>query len=1739
MKKLLYLALCAVLITNIAPLQIEANELGGEVNISEDGNTITIGNGYLQRTFENVNGKWKTVSIDNKRINETFEPAEGSEDFVINLVDETGQEKPETIPPKQVIDRTGWTATLKNKKGVLFDHPEYLFDGDKNTYVDEYQKAGLPISLEINLGSKQTVSSFSFLKRPGYKEAAYGLNGTLGEYKVYVSENGKDWNPAGEGEFTKEDYNLHEEDGLYNVGDTVYANLDSSYQTQYVKIEMLSDALGGTEEFSGAEINLYSDTKSTGLPQKEISLNGKNVTFKGEATNTLTDGNLNFAVKGNVNDEIIIDLGETKSIGSFAYQKRPGYQDANYGLNGTLGKYEVYVSDNGEVWNPAGKGEFAKADYNLHSVVLTEDTQTSDGNYKAGDTLYNVGDLVYGNLDSVYNTRYVKIVPKSDCIGGTSEFQASEIKLFEDQKWEPEQKDTDIRSSELTVSEDGVSIKDNEVRISFDTYEKDGINWDIDMVTLMEDGKHYMNSYLEITADKPDGAAIDYIDFDNFVIPDGTKGVWSIPDENNISSMWIGKHELMLGQPIYADGLFFGSEFPAQDTDINDDTNAMQIRYYSGKTISKMAEDGQSVSEDGKTLRTWNNVVGAAQGTPTDVVQTDFFDYIEDIATPSDFRKQYNSWYDNMMNISDESVEKSFLGAEKGLAENGVEPLDSYVVDDGWNNYNNEVTNLYRPGESGTTNNQTGFWEFNSKFPNELYTSTELTNKFQSSFGVWVGPQGGYNFFGDFAKYLEAMGTGEMQSNSALGNVVCTGSRTYLKNFENRFIDYQTRFNIDYWKWDGFASRPCDNPNHNHMTGGDHNMYFTSDMWEAWTDLIENVRAAREKEGKGLWINATCYVNLSPWLLQWVNTIWIQDSGDTGEAGDPNAARHQQKIYYRDKVYYNLYKTNQIQFPLKNIYNHDPIYGVSDGSKATTDVFREFLFDNAMRGTAFWELYYSPSMIDDAKWKVTADALDFAETNHNVLKNAKMFVQEGKDPTNGVYGYSAWNDEKGFVSFVNPTSEEQTYTLKLDNIVGVPTSMKGLKEYSIYPYVSETNGKTVSYGDVLKVTLKPFSSQIYQYGNTDTKAPEIVSAKIKDKDTVEVRFDERVSNDIEFKVNGTTAKAELKDDYRTFEVAASDLKDNAKLSVQGIKDIYGNESSDYNDEIRTANNIVKIDSRDDIKGDVSETVLDNGKSIINLKNKPYTVAEKGISGNDDFSISMTVDTKSSDTILMKQGKDFQLSIDKDGYVVFDVNGQKVSSKEDVTTIVEHASGTFGTDKYKESTTKTETIGKVNDGKMHTVQAVRETNGVLKLYVDGRLSASAYDGDNNNYDLTGDEIVLGSQNYAGFVGGVEVKNSAIYYDDAEKFADSFGINATSRQLSKEGWTAEACSQANDKVAEGIDGAAASVLDNNEKTYWHSNYSGKDTCNGTHTLTVDFGKETTFDNIEYVARPGGGNGTWTSAVLYGVDKETGKETKLAEVSDLKLTSNRYVFAFDKLQNYDGVRFEVTGVGGYASAAEINATLNLKALDSNATLDLQKEAQKLYDEVKANSDNYTKDSYQKFVEAYEMIMNMNAFASKDETVELRDNLMKAYDALESSVTVDKDELYNLLTKYEGYKESDYTKESWDPFAKAYANASSVYSNDNATQKQVDEAIEDLEKAANALVKAEVETDPITPPEEPKEPGDKENSDEVTIAPDKNKTDDVVTGIQNNVALLAGLVLLAGASSLGIYKKKRRGIK
>lgn len=76
----------------------------------------------------------------------------------------------------------------------------------------------------------------------------------------------------------------------------------------------------------------------------------------------------------------------------------------------------------------------------------------------------------------------------------------------------------------------------------------------------------------------------------------------------------------------------------------------------------------------------------------------------------------------------------------------------------------------------------------------------------------------------------------------------------------------------------------------------------------------------------------------------------------------------------------------------------------------------------------------------------------------------------------------------------------------------------------------------------------------------------------------------------------------------------------------------------------------------------------------------YTVdTDKQLKGVEDFSISLGVETTATNVDLIKLGDDVSVSIDENGYVVFKVKDLTTNSKETVTTVVEKAHGTFGTD----------------------------------------------------------------------------------------------------------------------------------------------------------------------------------------------------------------------------------------------------------------------------------------------------------------------------------------------------------------------------------------------------------------------------------------------------------------------------
>lgn len=566
--------------------------------------------------------------------------------------------------------------------------------------------------------------------------------------------------------------------------------------------------------------------------------------------------------------------------------------------------------------------------------------------------------------------------------------------------------------------------------------------------------KNTIEKQIAITQSEP--KTIDYVLLENIGIVNSSSYFTVNESKMDVDSYFNQSDPYVstLGQPFYIDSLFFGCEFPASKNEILHGRG--QITYFVGKDI------------DSKLICP-STVIGAAKGSALIDLKKSFFEYINKISLPSPYRVQYNTWYDKMLNITEDNIEKAFYKVESKLSSHNVEPLDGYVVDDGWNDY------------------KSSFWSFHpKKFPNGLIYISETVNKFGSKFGVWLGPRGGYNYQTPFAKRMEKKGYGYF---NAQARDICIASKKYCENIKEFLVNTTVENDISYWKLDGFNLIPCTNNNHDHATGGAHNMYFVTEMWHRWIEIFKALHNARAKQGKRMWINMTCYVNPSPWWLQYVNSIWLQNSGDIGFAENYEKGKQAQvdaEITYRDGIYYDFWFKRCLQFPADRIYNHEPIYGAEAHLDYTDEEFEKAFFFNACRGAALNELYVSPHMMSEGKWQALANCINWQKANYHILKNA-MFI--GGNPTeNNVYCYASWTENgEGIIALRNPTNEAAPLTLTLNKLMGCPETLHNVKRYNVLNKTAAESSDIYNYNDKINLTLAPFEIKIIQFGEEDRR----------------------------------------------------------------------------------------------------------------------------------------------------------------------------------------------------------------------------------------------------------------------------------------------------------------------------------------------------------------------------------------------------------------------------------------------------------------------------------------------------------------------------------------------------------------------------------------------------------------------------------------------------------------------------
>ena len=1388
-------------------------------------------------------------------------------------------------------------------------------------------------------------------------------------------------------------------------------------------------------------------------------------------------------------------------------------------------------------------------DFKLYTASSIEELKTDKAKLVYEGTFEDKEDN-YVNLGKEVTAQYVRIefttvhTPKDSKVDKDVAC-CSEFGFFADEAVFPEKSVSQIKASNLTVDgvpEVGEANGYKTLTFKFKPVTARNVKYTIKEVISMKDGESFMRKHLEIEVPQEQAkqAKILYIDLENMDFQDSDvqgsgsnqskdTNFWTIPELNDNPDMANMKGDyLELGQPYYVGSMYWGCEFPQAENKIREKNGF--VRYHYGKDLSVASEssDGQFNNYNnynnanglsGKMI-TWDAVVGAARSTDYQVVQSDFYEYIETIATKTNFRQQFNSWYDNMKNITDSNIQESFNEIEKGFTQYGVNPLDSYVVDDGWTNYSS-------------------FWDFDrsaNKFPNELYNSSSQVNKMGSNFGLWLGPRGGYGTERQIADYIANNNLGSRNENS--GNDINVSDGRYLDKLVNDiFVGYQNKFDINYWKLDGMLLKPSKNSANAHTTTND--FCTISETYERWTDMFETMR----KNRPDLWINMTSYANPSPWHVQWVNSVWMQNTGDSGFDYKFGATDQEAMLTYRDGDYYDFFAENQWQLPNKYFYNHDPVYAKTAHSAPggkhpityTTDELRDHLYMLGTRGTAFWEYYYSPSMFDDEKWQVNAEAANWIEDNFDILQKSKMF---GGNPENGdIYGYSCWKGNQGIVSIRNPKDVEQTYTLTLDEKVGVSSEVKNVYGTVVVGDQSRQTNDPVSHNSKLTYKLKPKEVLIIQYGAKD-ETPAKIESMHADKNKVSVKFDERIQTPeaTNFTVDGNkVTDVKLDADLRTAVLTVEkELKDTSDVTVKvnGVKDVVGNVSNtNFTDDYY---------AKDLING-IGKTTLDG--TPIDKGNK------YALDGTRGFTVSGEISTTQTNAEIARQDGAFTVGIDGDGYLTFNFNGMSVNSKH--------------TEKTRQNDgTVTESVeGIIADGKKHQFAAVKEENGMIKLYMDGELVNSTYDASKLNPNVQKGNLVFADR-LTGDVEYITLHDKGLGFDEVGELKPEENVerNVVSSKTNKK--VKISAYDVTDKKA---------VAEKGERPFSHLNDGNKDTQNNylelddtsdktnhSRYVQVDLGDEYELNRI-HLTRYYSDSRTYGPTVIelsknedfkektqvFNSDKDgtvhnlgKGKDDLYTETAEGKevtfeKTTARYIRVYvngqaNKKSSSDHiVELEAYGVKTNSETnkpitpdREINLTrlnelieqaekkaefkeyittnswkLMENALDGAKTVKNNPISQEAVDEackllenglegLKADKSKlvqrledakvydgkqefYTEDSWKSFSDALD--------AAKSESTNEKstpETVKKAYDSLDEAINgltpkkqVDKSELQKLIDEAGNKNKDEYTEESWASFETALNDAKGVFANENASQNDVDQACESLSKAIEEL--------------------------------------------------------------------------
>lgn len=180
------------------------------------------------------------------------------------------------------------------------------------------------------------------------------------------------------------------------------------------------------------------------------------------------------------------------------------------------------------------------------------------------------------------------------------------------------------------------------------------------------------------------------------------------------------------------------------------------------------------------------------------------------------------------------------------------------------------------------------------------------------------------------------------------------------------------------------------------------------------------------------------------------------------------------------------------------------------------------------------------------------------------------------------------------------------------------------------------------------------------------------------------------------------------------------------------------------------------------------------------------------------------------------------------------------------------------------------------------------------------------------------------------------------------------------------------------------------------------------------------------------------------------------------------------------------------------------------------------------KLNKADYTVDSWNNLEAAYNKVLEVleNTTATQEQVDKACDDLDRAINALvKAPIVADKTELLKAIEAAKDLVEKDYTSESWKTLQDALDAANKVVANKDATQEEIDAAVDAINDAIDKLEAKPVEPEKPIEPEKPMDPVK-------PAKPNQPAKPGVATG--DNANFMAIGTLIAATAVIALLKKE-----